>query len=27
VWKIPSFETSDIEIDPPTFGNQNEAPF
>ena len=27
VWKIPSFENSDIEIDSPSFGNQNESPF
>ena len=27
VWKIPSFDTSDIEIDTPNFGDQHEAPF
>jgi len=27
VWKIPAFDSVDIEIDPPQFGNQGEAPF
>jgi len=27
VWKIPSFNTSDIDIDTPKFGNQNGAAF
>lgn len=27
VWKIPSFDNVDVEIDPPKFGNQGEAPF
>jgi hypothetical protein len=27
VWQIHSFNTSDIDIDPPKFGNQHEAPF
>jgi hypothetical protein len=27
VWQIPSFDTSDIDIDTPTFGNEHKAPF
>ncbi len=27
VWKIPAFESADVEIKSPAFGNQEEAPF
>jgi hypothetical protein len=27
VWQIPSFDNMDIDIDPPEFGSQQEAPF
>jgi len=27
VWQIPSFESADIELEPPKFGSQQEAPF
>jgi hypothetical protein len=27
VWQIPSFDNVDIDIDPPEFGSQHEAPF
>lgn len=27
VWQIPAFDTSDIDIDTPKFGNQQGAPF
>jgi hypothetical protein len=27
VWKIPAFEAADIELDPPSFGSQEEVPF
>jgi hypothetical protein len=27
VWQIPSFDNVDIEIEPPKFGSQQEAPF
>jgi len=27
VWQIPSFESADIDLEPPKFGSQQEAPF
>jgi len=27
VWQIPSFESGDIDLEPPKFGSQQEAPF
>ncbi|MGB1183943.1 MAG: TOTE conflict system archaeo-eukaryotic primase domain-containing protein [Schleiferiaceae bacterium] len=27
VWKIPAFESADVELKTPSFGNQEEAPF
>ena len=27
VWKIPSFEAADIELEPPQFGSQEDVPF
>ena len=27
VWKIPAFESADVELKTPSFGNKEEAPF